>query len=178
MENTNCYAVLSSEKERNSKYIKNLQVNREGISRLKQCSSLLSKGLTISTIAGVVLMNPSISVLSLGALTLFYGAYCYYQKSGERLQEELKLRCKWDQSLTTKMNELDYLKEDRSQNISVEERIEYLFELYTSTVLDELSMEDITSLNQSIDRTNLSTKIKSKMKEVLYHYHKEPKRSY
>ena len=169
MENTQVLAVLSSEKERNSKLIKNLQVNEKCLAAVKQGTSLLSKGFIVSTIAGMALMNPPVSIGSLGALTLSYGAYRYYQKDFDEVQEELRLRRKWNRCLTQKMTEVDEIEATKIQEISMEERIEYLFDLYTSMMLEgDLSMEDTASITETIDNTSLSTKAKDNLKQLVY----------
>ena len=54
LENNQAVAVLSSEKERNGKLIKNLQVNQKSIATLRQGATLLGKGFALSTIAGMI----------------------------------------------------------------------------------------------------------------------------
>ena len=179
MENTQVLAVLSGEKKRNSELIKNLQVNEEYLQVFKQGTSLLSKGFTVSTIAGMVFVNPPISIGSLVALTLSYGAYRYYLKDFDQVQEELRLRRKWNRCLNQKMTEVDYVETIKNQEISVEERIEYLFDLYTSMMLEgNLSQKDTASITETIDKTSLSTKVKDNLKQLVYRCHKVPKGSF
>ena len=179
MENNQAVAVLSSEKERNGKLIKNLQVNQKSIATLRQGATLLGKGFAVSTIAGMALMNPILSIGSFSALTLSYGAYRYYQKDLDLVQEELRLRRKWNLCLAQKMTEIGKTEQTKISEISVEERIEYLFNLYTSTVVEgDLSVEDTTSITETIDKTGLSTKVKDHLKQLVYRCHKVPKSSY
>ena len=179
LENNQAVAVLSSEKERNGKLIKNLQVNQKSIATLRQGATLLGKGFALSTIAGMIFMNPILSIGSLSALTLSYGAYRYYQSDYERTQEELKARQKWDQCLMTKLKETDPENPSREAALSKEERIEYLFDLYTTNMLDDnLSQDEVTSIHQIIDQTSLSTKVKERMKKLVYRSRKVPEKSY